>query len=336
MIIVLKNADDKAIEEVSKLIEEKGLKPHISKGTERAIVGAIGDERKLDIDRIKAFSCVEKVVPILAPYKLASREFHPENTIVKVNGVEIGSEKLVIMAGPCAIESEEVMLETAHAVKEAGASILRGSAFKPRTSPYDFQGMGEDGLKILKKAKEETGLPVETEVMDTRDVALVAKYVDILRIGARNMQNFDLLKEVGKTNKPVILKNALSSTMKEFLMAAEYIMSEGNNDVILCNRGIRTHESELRFPILSGMTHLLKQKTHLPVIVDPSHSAGSKSLVAPVSKAAIAEGADGIIVEVHSCPETAKCDAAQQLKPAEFSSLMADLKKVAEAVGRKV
>ena len=337
MIIVLgKGADDKAIELISAEIEKCGLKVFISKGEEKTIIGAIGDERKLNVDHLKALPHVETVVPITAPYKLASREFHPENTVVKVNGVEIGSEKLVVMAGPCAIESEEQMLETAHAVKDAGASILRGSAFKPRTSPYDFQGLEEDGLKILKKAKEETGLPIETEVMDTRDVGLVAKYVDILRVGARNMQNFDLLKEVGKVNKPVILKNGIASTMKEFLMAAEYIMSEGNENVILCNRGIRSYESELRFPIMAGMTNLLKQKTHLPVIIDPSHSTGNKSLVAPVSKAAIAEGADGIIVEVHNCPKDAKCDAAQQLTPPEFKDLMGDLRKVAEAVGRKV
>ena len=336
MIIVLKNADEKAIEMVSEEIKSKGLTPHVSKGKERTIIGAIGDERLLDVDHLKSLPCVEKVMPILSPYKLVSREFHPENTIIKVNGFEIGSDKVVMIAGPCAVESEKLLLETAHAVKKAGASILRGSAFKPRTSPYDFQGLGEEGLKIMKKAKAETGLPIETEVMDTRHVGLVAKYVDILRIGARNMQNFDLLKEVGRVNKPVILKNGVASNMKEFLMAAEYIMSEGNNQVILCNRGIRSYEPELRFPVLSGMTSLLKQKTHLPVIVDPSHSTGKKSLIAPVSRAAIAEGADGLIVEVHSCPKEAKCDGPQQLTPPEFGKMMGELKKVAVAVGREI
>lgn len=336
MIIVLKNADEKAIELISREIESKGLTPHVSRGAERIIIGAIGDERLLDVDRLKSFPCVEKVMPILSPYKLVSREFHPEGTIIKVNGFEIGGDKVVMIAGPCAVESEKQVLETAHAVKKAGASILRGSAFKPRTSPYDFQGLGEEGLKIMKKAKEETGLPIETEVMDTRHVGLVAKYVDILRIGARNMQNFDLLKEVGRVNKPVILKNGVASTMNEFLMAAEYIMSEGNSQVILCNRGIRSYEPELRFPILSGMTALLKEKTHLPVIVDPSHSTGKKSLIVPVSRAAIAEGADGLIVEVHSCPEEAKCDGPQQLTPPEFEKMMAELRKVAAAIGKEM
>ncbi len=336
MIIVLKDADKKTIELISKEIEAKGLTPHVSKGKERTIIGAIGDERLLDIEHLKSLPGVEKVVPILAPYKLASREFHPEDTVIKVNGVEVGGEQLAIIAGPCTVESEEQLIEIAHAVKEAGASILRGSAFKPRTSPYSFQGIGEEGLKILRKAKQETGLSIETEVMDTRQVEMVTKYVDILRIGARNMQNFDLLKEVGKVNKPVLLKNGIASTMKEFLMAAEYIMSEGNKQVILCNRGVRSYESELRFPILSGLTSLLKQKTHLPVIVDPSHSTGNRSLIIPVSRAAIAEGADGLIVEVHSCPEKALCDGAQQLTPQEFAKMMAEIKRVAAAIGRKV
>ncbi len=337
MIIVLsKKAGEKEIELVSKEIESKGLTAHVSKGKERIIIGAIGDERLLNIEHFNAMPFVEKVVPILAPYKLASREFHEENTVVKVKGFEVGGDKVAIIAGPCAIESEEILFETAHAVKEAGASMLRGSAFKPRTSPYDFQGMGEEGLKLLKKAGEETGLPVETEVMDTRHVAMVAKYVDVVRIGARNMQNFDLLKEVGRLNKPVILKNGIASTMKEFLMAAEYIMSEGNKNVILCNRGIRSFEPELRFPLLNGMVPLLKQKTHLPVIVDPSHSTGNKSLIVPVSRAAIAEGADGLIVEVHSCPEKAMCDAAQQLKPNEFANMMKEVGAIAKAIGRSI
>ena len=336
MIIILKNADEKTIELVSKEIEARGLTPHVSRGKLRTVVGAIGDESKLDVNHLKAIPGVERVVPIMAPYKLASREFHPENTVINVNGVEIGGKKIVVMAGPCAIESEEQILEIAHAVKEAGATVLRGSAFKPRTSPYAFQGLGEEGLKMMKKAKEETGLVIETEVMDTRHVEMVAKYVDILRVGARNMQNFDLLKEVGRVNKPVILKNGIASTMKEFLMAAEYIMSEGNKQVILCNRGTRTYEPELRFPVLTGLTPLIKQKTHLPIIVDPTHSTGKRELVVPASRAAIAEGADGLIVEVHNNPAEAKSDAAQQLTPVEFAKMMAEIKQIAVAVGREV
>ncbi len=270
------------------------------------------------------------------PYKLASRELHPADTVVKVKDVEIGGNKIVVMAGPCAIESEEVLLEAAKAVKVAGAKVLRASAFKPRSSPYSFQGMGEEGLKLLKKVGEKTGIVTETEVMDTRDVSLVADYVDILRIGARNMQNFNLLKEVGKSGKPVILKNGVSATLDEFLLAAEYLLSEGNKDVILCYRGIRTFEPAIRFPIDAAMIPLIKEKTHLPLIVDPSHSTGIRILVAPVSKAAIAAGADGLIVEVHPCPEKALCDPKQQLLPEQFKKLMFDLSKVAKAVGRSL
>ncbi len=268
--------------------------------------------------------------------KLASKENHKENTVVKVGDVEFGGNRLVVIAGPCAIESEQQLLETAKAVKEAGATVLRGSAFKPRSSPYGFQGLGEEGLQIMRKVKKETGLVVETEVIDARDVALVAKYVDILRIGARNMQNFPLLKEVGKTRKAVILKNGLAATLREFLLAAEYILREGNSNVILCNRGVRSFEPELRFPILSGSTALLKQKTHLPVIVDPSHSTGNSSLIAPASKAAIAEGADGLMIEVHSDPSKALSDSKQQLTPEQFALLMLDLRKIAKAVGREL
>jgi len=269
-------------------------------------------------------------------FKLVSREENPENTIVKVNGIEIGGSALAIIAGPCAIESEEQLLTAAKAVKEAGATILRGSAYKPRSSPYSFQGLGEEGLKIMAKAKRETGLVVETEVIDARDVPLVSKYVDILRIGARNMQNFNLLREVGKSGKPVILKNGIASTINEFLYSAEYILAGGNRNLILCNRGIRATEPELRFPVLSGSTALLKQKTHLPVIVDPSHSTGNSSLIAAAGKAAIAEGADGLIIEVHPNPEQALSDKRQQLTPEQFKQLMPELKKVAEAVGRKI
>jgi len=337
MIIVLrKGATQKDLQGVVEEIERAGLKAHISKGTERTLIGAVGDERVLSAEHLQTLPGVEKVLPILKPFKLASKEFHPEPTIVEVNGVKIGGNKLTIIAGPCAIENEDLLMRSAKYVKDAGADVFRGSAYKPRTSPYDFQGLGEPGLKLLKKVREKFGMPVETEVMDTRHVELVAKYVDIVRVGARNMQNFELLKEVGKIDKPVILKNGLSSTIKEFLMAAEYIMSEGNHNVILCYRGIRTFETDTRFTLDLGAIPVLKANTHLPVLVDPSHAMGKKDFVPAMSKAAIAAGADGLLIEVHCDPSQAKCDAAQQIVGAEFGKLMGDLRKVAEAVGRKI
>ena len=337
MIIVLKKgATEKEKTAVVRYIEEHGLRAHISVGTERTVIGAIGDERLLEKEQLELLPGVEKVMPVLKPYKLVSREFHPENTIVKVDGVEIGGNEFVVMAGPCAVESEELLLATAYAVKAAGAKVLRGSAYKPRSSPYAFQGLGEEGLKLLKKAKKETGLVVETEVMDVRNVELVAKYVDIVRIGARNMQNFDLLKEVGRINKPVILKRGLSATIEEFLLAAEYIMSEGNHNVILCERGIRTFETATRNTLDLSAVPVIKQLSHLPIIVDPSHAAGKRELVGPLSKAAVAVGADGLIIEVHCNPEKALCDGKQSLTPEGFAELMKELRKIAAAVGRKM
>ena len=337
MIIIMQtNATENQINHVIKKIEESGLKAHLSRGAEKTIIGAVGNERVLHIDQLKAIDGVENVLPILKPYKLASREFKKENSIIKVNGVEIGGNKIVVMAGPCAVENEEQILTAAKAVKAAGASVLRASAFKPRTSPYDFQGLGEEGLKLLKKAKQLTGLVTETEVMDIRNVDLVAEYVDILRVGARNMQNFDLLKEVGRRNKPVILKRGMSATIKEFLLAAEYIMSEGNHNVILCERGIRTFETATRNTLDLNAVALLKEETHLPVIVDPSHGTGKWSLVIPLSMAAIAAGADGLIVEVHPNPEMALSDGDQSLKTAKFAELMKEIRLVAKAVGRSV
>ena len=269
-------------------------------------------------------------------YKLASRQAKPNRTVVNVKGVEIGSKKIAVMAGPCAVESGQQLAETARAVKEAGASVLRASAFKPRTSPYGFQGLGEEGLKLIKKAGEETGLVTETEVVDTRHISLVSKYVDILRIGARNMTNFELVKEVGKAGKPVILKNGLASTAEEFLLAAEYLLNEGNKDVILCYRGTKGFDPATRFALDISLIPWLKKETHLPVIVDPSHSAGHKNLVFGAAKAAVAAGADGLMVEVHPNPEKALSDNAQQLLPEEFSKLMGELKRVAKAVGREI
>ncbi|MBW2975804.1 3-deoxy-7-phosphoheptulonate synthase [Candidatus Woesearchaeota archaeon] len=337
MIIVLKtNASQKEISAVSEKIKKMGLEPHISKGVERTVIGAIGDESLLKEDQLKAMPVVEKVLPIMKPYKLVSREFKKENTIIKVGNTPIGGDEIVVMAGPCAIESEKQITETAKAVKKAGASLLRGGAFKPRTSPYSFQGMGEEGLKIMSKAGKLTGLPIVTEVMATADVPCVADYADILQVGARNMQNFNLLRAVGKVNKPVLLKRGLSSTLKEFLMAAEYIMSEGNHNVILCERGIRTFCQYTRNTLDLNIVPVLKKETHLPVIVDPSHGTGKFELVAPMSKAAIAAGADGLIIEVHPNPEEATSDGDQSLTPKAFSRLMEELKSVAKAVGRKL
>jgi len=279
---------------------------------------------------------VEKVMPVLSHYKLASREFHPEDTIIKVDGVRIGYRDIIVMAGPCSVESKEQIIEIARAVKKAGAMILRGGAFKPRTSPYSFQGLGEKGLKLLKLAKEDAGMPVVTEVMDTRNVGLVGKYADILQIGARNMQNYDLLREVGKSKQPVLLKRGLSATINEWLMSAEYIMSSGNPNVILCERGIRTFETHTRNTLDLNAVPAVKELTHLPVIVDPSHGTGRYSLVAPMSKAAVAAGADGLLIEVHNKPNKSISDAEQTISTKRFAGLMKELKLVAKAVGRNV
>ncbi len=335
MIVVLaREAKESEIEEVVRLIEGAGLRPHISRGVERTIIGAIGDERLLDRTAIQSLHQVEQVLPILRPYKLASRDLHPEDTVVEVEDVAIGGNRIVVMAGPCSVESLEQLLPAAVAVREAGARVLRGSAYKPRTSPYSFQGLGEEGLRFLQKARAETGLVVETEVMDPRKVEKVSEYVDILRIGARSMQNYDLLREVGRSRRPVILKNGLSSTLDEFLLASDYILNEGNPNVILCLRGIRTFETATRFTLDLSLVAAIKERSHLPVIVDPSHPCGQRSLVGPVSAAAIAAGADGLIIEVHPDPEHALSDGPQQLTFEMFADLMKRLAAVAAAVDR--
>lgn len=337
MIVVMKqNADERQVENVAKKIRDIGLKPHISKGDVVTIIGIIGDERKVPESQIRAMDGVEKIMPILAQYKLASRSFHPDNTVVQVDGVKIGGNEIIIMAGPCSVESKEQIIETANAVKKAGAKILRGGAFKPRTSPYSFQGLGEEGLKLLKRAKEETGMPVITEVMDTRNVPLVCKYSDILQIGARNMQNYDLLREVGKCRHPVLLKRGMSATINEWLMSAEYIMSEGNYNTILCERGIRTFETATRNTLDLNAVPAVKELTHLPVIVDPSHGTGKYSLVAPMSRAGIAAGADGLIIEVHPNPEKSMSDADQTISTKRFAKLMDELRLIASATGRSI
>ncbi len=335
MIIVMSpKAKRQELDKVLAEVKRIGLAPHVSIGKERKLILVIGDERKLDLEVIKAFSGVEDVHPILKPYKQASREFHPEDTIVKVDDVNIGGPEIIIMGGPCSIESEKQIVEIAHKVKEKGARILRGGAFKPRTSPYAFQGLGEKGLKFLKKAKKETGLVTISEVMDTSEVALVAKYVDILQIGTRNMQNFKLLKAVGKTNKPVLLKRGMSSYFDEFLMSAEYIMSEGNHNVILCERGIRTFVEYTRNTLDLNIIPVLKMTTHLPVVVDASHGTGIRKIVRPMSRAAVAAGADGLVVETHTHPEKSFSDAAQTVDLEEFGRIVTESKAIAKVIGR--
>lgn len=337
MIIVLKmGSTAEQIEEVSTRLTEGGFKVHLSQGVEKTIMGAIGDRQRIEALDLEALPWVEKVVPILAPYKLVSREFHPEDTIIRVGGQEIGGNTLHVMAGPCAVESRAQILESAHAVREAGATFLRGGAFKPRTSPYSFQGLEEEGLRYLAEARDETGLMVITEVIDAKDVSLVAEYADILQIGARNMQNFVLLKEVAKCGKPVLLKRGPSATLEEWMMAAEYIMAGGNYQVMFCERGIRTFESYTRNTLDLSMVPALHSLSHLPVIIDPSHGTGRWQLVHPMAKAALAAGADGLIVEVHPHPEKAVSDGKQSLTPEKFRSMMDDLARLTSALDRRL
>jgi 3-deoxy-7-phosphoheptulonate synthase len=337
MIIVMQaGAPEEELQQVLRRVEELGYHPHLIRGTQRNVVGAVGDERgKARLQSLEALPGVESVVPILQPFKLASREFRPK-TVVKIDEIEIGSERLVLMAGPCSVESEGQILESAHAVKAAGATILRGGAFKPRTSPYSFQGLGEQGLKMLARARKETGLKVVTEVLNPQDVELVARYADILQVGARNMQNFALLNAVGEARKPVLLKRGMSATIQDLLMSAEYILSHENYDVILCERGIRTFETATRFTLDLNAVPVLRKLTHLPVLVDPSHGTGHWEYVTAMARAAIAAGADGLMVEVHPKPEEALSDGVQSLTPARFQELMRQVGAVAKAVGRTI
>jgi 3-deoxy-7-phosphoheptulonate synthase len=338
MIIVLRpDATEKQINHIVEKVSKLGLKPHVSKGSERTIIGVIGPEDILRVTPLEVFAGVEKVLSVLAPYKLVSREFRSEDSKIEVGkGVVIGGRKITVMAGPCAVEDEKTLLEIAKEIKKAGASILRGGAFKPRTSPYSFQGLGEQGLKYLKEVGDEVGLATVSEVMDSRDVGLVARYIDILQIGARNMQNFNLLKEVGQTKKPVLLKRGMSSTVKELLMSAEYILAGGNFNVILCERGIRTFEDSTRNTLDISAVPNVKRLSHLPIVVDPSHAGGKWELVSPLARAAVACGADGLIVEVHTHPEDAKSDGAQSLLPDNFNQMMQELKVLAEVVEREI
>jgi 3-deoxy-7-phosphoheptulonate synthase len=337
MIIILKpTATEEQKQHIIDKIESLGLSPNVSVGVKRTVIGVIGPEDVVATVPLEAFPGVERVVPILQPFKLVSREFKEEGTVVEVGNVRIGGQKFVVGAGPCAVEDRDMLLETARWVSQCGASLLRGGAFKPRSSPYSFQGLGEDALKYLAEAREKTGLPVVTELMDPRDIPLVEKYADIVQIGMRNMSNFALLRELGGLDKPVLLKRGNMATIREFLMSAEYIVSSGNFNVILCERGIRTFETATRNTQDLSAVPVIKQLSHLPVVVDPSHATGRRDLIEPLSKAAAAVGADGLIVEVHPDPETAKSDGPQSLALPQFEQLMKNLAPVVRAVGREL
>jgi 3-deoxy-7-phosphoheptulonate synthase len=337
MIIVMKQRAPRAqVKRVTERVEELGLSTHLSKGEERTIIGIIGDERPVNLEMFERMDGVERVIRVLQPFRLASRDFRPEDTVIPVNGTQIGGRQVVVMAGPCAVEDRVQMREAAQSIKEAGVLILRGGAFKPRTSPYSFQGLGQEGLEILVEVSEEFGLAIVTEVMAPEDVPLVAQHADILQIGTRNMQNYALLHAVGECGKPVLLKRGMMSTLQELLMSAEYVLSHGNHKVMLCERGIRTFETYTRNTFDINAIPALKGLTHLPVVADPSHGTGKWELVAAVSKAAVAAGADGLIIEVHPHPSRAMSDGAQSLKPGAFSRLVLELREVAEAVGREL
>ena len=337
MIVIMKReATPSQLTNAIAQIEQMGCQAHVSRGEERTLIGVIGNGRPFDHKRIEQMDGVEKTMPVLQPFKRASRDFHPEDTCVTVGDVVIGGPEIVLIAGPCAVESHDQMIGIAREAKERGAQMLRGGAFKPRTSPYSFQGLEEEGLRILAKAREETGLPIVTEVIQPEHVPLLTSYADVLQIGARNMQNFALLHAVGEAQCPVLLKRGMMSTVEELLMAAEYILSHGNTRVILCERGLRTFETYTRNTLDINAVPLLKKLTHLPVIVDPSHGTGKWELVEPVSRAAIAAGADGLIVEVHTDPSQALSDGGQSLKPETFSKLVESLRKIATAVGRQM
>lgn len=335
MIIVMKpEANEKAINNVVAIVEENGLQTHLSTGSQVTIIGVVGDKTKLSECNIELLDGVDKIVAVTESYKLANKKFHASSSIIEVGNTSIGGEQLTIMAGPCAIESKEQVLETARAIKKAGATILRGGAYKPRTSPYSFQGLEEEGLKYMAEARDETGLAIVCEVTSLESVMTAAKYVDMFQIGARNMQNFYLLKEVGKMNIPVLLKRGLSATIDEWLNAAEYIMSEGNHNVVLCERGIRTFETATRNTLDISAIPTIKSKSHLPVIVDPSHATGIRDFVNPLSKASIAAGADGLMIEVHPNPSMALSDGPQSLTPKSFEQLCNELRPFAQLVGK--
>lgn len=337
MIIVLKpRTTEENITRVENMVRSRGLEVHTVRGEDLTIIGCIGDALKIDPRLFEVDHCVEKVMHVQEPYKLANRAFHPEDTIVDVSGVKIGGGHMAVIAGPCSVESEEQVIEIAEKAKASGANLLRGGAFKPRTSPYSFQGMGVAGLEILCKAREVTGLPIVTELMSEEYVELFDEKVDLIQIGARNMQNFELLKKLGQTKRPILLKRGLNATYEEWMMSAEYIMSAGNPNVILCERGVRTFESYTRNTLDLQAVPVIKRLSHLPIVVDPSHAGGKWWLVESMAKASIAAGADGLMVEVHNNPECALCDGGQSLKPEKFDTLMQDIKQIMKAFGKEM
>lgn len=337
MIVVMKAvASEDDVLRVVERVRELGLRPHLSKGEFRTIIGAIGGKSLEAQQQLEQLPAVDEVMAITQPYKLASREFHEADTILDIKGIRVGGPHVNIIAGPCAIESREVLFEVGQAVKDAGASILRGGAYKPRTSPYSFSGKGKEGLELLKEAGEQLNMPTITEIVDPRDVEIVYQYADMFQVGARNMQNFNLLLEVGKTDKPVFIKRGLAASITELLMSAEYVLSQGNHRVILCERGIRTFAEEVRFTLDVSAIPVIQERSHLPVFIDPSHAAGKRDLVPPLALAGIAAGAAGAIIEVHSCPDRALCDGPQAVLPKNFIKLMEQIKQIAEVVGHRV
>ncbi|KIL07946.1 3-deoxy-7-phosphoheptulonate synthase [Clostridium botulinum] len=337
MIVILKpKVEQEKIEKLTLILENQGVKVNPVIGTDISILGLVGDTSRIDKEQIEANEIVEKVMHVQEPFKKANRMFHPEPTIININGQKIGGNKIAMIAGPCSVESEEQIIEIAEDVKNIGANFLRGGAFKPRTSPYAFQGLKYEGLELLKKAKAKTGLPIVTEIMSPYDIEFFNENVDVIQVGARNMQNFDLLKELGELNKPILLKRGLSATIEELLMSAEYIMAGGNENVILCERGIRTFETYTRNTLDLSAVPALKKLSHLPVVIDPSHATGKYWMVEPLAKAAIAIGADGLIIEVHNDPANALCDGPQSIKPDKYKNIFKELKAIASAVGREI
>lgn len=337
MIIVLKpRTTEENVKRVENMVRAKGLETHTVYGEDLTIIGCIGDTVRIDPRLFEVDKCVEKVMHVQEPYKLANRAFHPEDTIVDVSGVKVGGSHLALIAGPCSVESEEQVIEIAKAAKASGANMLRGGAFKPRTSPYSFQGMGLEGLEILCKAKEVTGLPIVTELMSAEYLDIFDEKVDLIQIGARNMQNFDLLKKLGKTKRPILLKRGLNATYEEWIMSAEYIMAAGNDNVILCERGVRTFETYTRNTLDLQAIPVIRRLSHLPIIVDPSHAGGKWWLVEPIAKAAVAAGVDGLMIEVHNNPECALCDGGQSLKPAKYDRLLNEIRQIAQVVGKEM
>ena len=336
LVVMERGASPELVERVCKEIEKMGLIAHSMPGAQRTAIGVTGNKAQVDSDRILTLDGVRDIIHVTQPYKLVNREFYPEDTIVDVGGVKVGGPELVVMAGPCSVETKEQCFAIAERVSQAGAKIFRGGAFKPRTSPYSFQGLGEDGLKILAEVRDRFGLKIVTESIDTETLPLVAKYADIVQIGARNMQNFSLLKKAGKAGKPVLLKRGISATLEELLMAAEYIMAEGNHDVILCERGVRTFADHTRNTLDLSAIPFVKRNSHLPIIADPSHGTGRREKVLPLTRASVAVGSDGIMVEVHHQPEKALSDGAQSISPDMFDQLMAEVRSISAVVGRKV